>query len=149
MPSFTRSTHIPASPEELFLFHEDPHNIQAISPPHLRILSIEASPRAQPGEIFTLSLRQGPFRLRWTGCWETVEPPNLLVDTGRDCPFVRWRHEHHFTPANGGTTMTDRVEFKLPWHLGGPLGDMFVLLIVMPLMFTARHAATAVRFTRD
>ena len=85
MPVFTRSSLLPATVEELFLFHENPHNLRHISPPGMRILEIRASQVAQPGAEFTLAVRQGPLTLRWTGRWETVESPHLLTDTGVLC----------------------------------------------------------------
>ena len=142
MPVFTRSTLVPASPEELFRFHENPHNLRRISPPGLRILEIRARETARPEEEFTIAVRQGPLTLRWTGRWETVQPPHLLIDTGVHCPFALWRHHHIFESHAGGSLLTDRVEFRLPWHLGGPVGDLFSRLVVFPRMFAARHAAT-------
>jgi ligand-binding SRPBCC domain-containing protein len=148
MPVFTRSTRVPADPEALFLFHGNPHNIRAVSPPGLRILAIEASEQAREGETFTVSVRQGPLPLRWTGRWLTVQAPRLLIDGGEDCPFAHWRHHHIFEAAEGRSTiLTDRVEFRLPWHLGGPVGDLVLLHLVLPRVFAARHAATRAWFT--
>jgi ligand-binding SRPBCC domain-containing protein len=42
--------------------------------------------------------------------------------------------------------LTDRVEFRLPWHLGGPLGDLVCQNLVFPHMFAARHASTRAWF---
>jgi ligand-binding SRPBCC domain-containing protein len=148
MPVFTRSSPLPATPEELFLFHENPHNLRHISPPGMHILEIRANQRAQPGEEFTIAVQQGPLTLRWTGRWETVDRPRLLMDTGLRCPFALWRHHHLFEPHPAGALLTDRVEFRLPWHLGGPAGDFFCRLIVFPRMFAARHAATRDWFAR-
>jgi ligand-binding SRPBCC domain-containing protein len=142
MPVFTRSTLVSATVEELYRFHENPHNLRRISPPGLRILDIRAEETARPGAEFTLAVRQGPFTLRWTGRWETAAAPRLLVDTGVKCPFALWRHHHLFEPHLDGATLTDRVEFRLPWHLGGPLGDLVCGRLVFPRMFAARHAAT-------
>ena len=142
MPVFTRSTLVPASPEELFRFHENPHNLRRISPPGLRILEIRAGETARPEEEFTIAVRQGPLTLRWTGRWETVQSPHLLLDTGVHCPFALWRHHHIFEPHTEGSLLTDRVEFRLPVRLGGPAGDLFCRLVVFPRMFAARHAAT-------
>ena len=149
MPAFTRSTLVAASPEELFRFHENPHNLCRIPPPGLRILDIRAEETARPGEEFTVAVRQGPLTLHWTGRWETVEPPRLLIDTGVRCPFAFWRHHHVFEPHPGGSLLTDRVEFRLPWHLGGPAGDLVCRLAVFPRMFAARHAATRAWFQRS
>lgn len=142
MPVFTRSTHVAAGPEELFRFHQNPHNLRRISPPGLCILEIRAGETARPGDEFTIAVRQGPFVLRWTGRWETAEAPRLLVDTGVHCPFALWRHHHIFEPHHEGSLLTDRVEFRLPWHLGGPAADLVCRLVVFPRIFAARHAAT-------
>jgi ligand-binding SRPBCC domain-containing protein len=142
MPVFTRSTSVAASPEELFRFHENPHNLRLISPPGLRILEIRAGETARSGEEFAIAVQQGPFLMRWTGRWQTVEAPCLLVDTGVRCPFKHWRHHHIFGPHPEGSLLTDRVEFRLPWHLGGPAADLVCRLVVFPRMFAARQAAT-------
>jgi ligand-binding SRPBCC domain-containing protein len=146
MPVFTRSTVVSATPEELFRFHENPHNLRRIAPPGMHILEIEAEETARPGDQFTIAVRQGPLTLHWTGRWETVEAPHLLIDTGVRCPFALWRHHHIFEPNAGGSLLTDRVEFRLPWHLGGPFGDLFCRLVVFPRMFASRHAATRAWF---
>ncbi len=142
MPVFSRSTVLAATPAAVFTFHENPHNLRAIIPPGLEVLEITARDVASPGEKFTISIRQRPFTLRWTGRWEQVEAPRLLVDSGVRCPFRLWRHSHLFEPCPEGTRMTDRIEFRLPWHLGGPLGDWFVERWILPRMFASRHAAT-------
>ena len=146
MPVFTRSTLVPAPPEALFRFHEDPHNLRAVTPPGVRILAIEADHTARPGAEFTVAVRQGPLTLRWTGRWETVVPPGLLIDTGVRCPFRFWRHHHLFEPHPEGSVLTDRVEFRLPWHLGGPVADHLALRLIFPRIFAARHAATRHHF---
>jgi ligand-binding SRPBCC domain-containing protein len=38
--------------------------------------------------------------------------------------------------------LTDRVEYRLPRRLGGPLADWIAGRLVFPKMFAARHAAT-------
>lgn len=149
MPVFTRSTRVPASPEELFRFHENPCNLDRISPPGLHILEIRAGEMARPGEEFTIAVQQGALTMHWTGRWDTVEPPHLLIDTGVKCPFAVWRHHHIFEPHTGGSLLTDRVEFRLPWFLGGACGDLFCRLVVFPRMFAARHAATRAWFQRS
>ncbi len=143
MPVFSLASPVAATPAELFAFHENPHNLRALPTPGMRILDIQAAPTARPGEDFSVSVRQGPLTLRWTGRWETVEAPRLLVDIAVRSPFKHWRHEHILGPeADGYSTLTDRVEFRLPWHRGGPIGDWFALKFVFPRIFAARHTAT-------
>ncbi len=149
MPVFTRSSVIPATAADLFRFHENPHNLRAISPPSTRILALEAAETARPGDRFTVKVRQGPLTLEWVGQWDIVEPPNRLVDTGVRCPFSLWRHEHLFAEIDETTArLTDRVEFRLPWFRGGPCGDIVARWLVFPPMFAARHRATRDFFAR-
>lgn len=147
MAIFQHSSIIPASAGELFRFHENPANLRAISPPGLKILETSAAPQARCGEEFRIAVKQGPVTLRWTGRWENVEEPNRLVDSGVRCPFRHWRHEHLFAPTEGGSQMTDLIEFRLPWFMGGPIGDLLVRHFVLPAMFAARHQATYQHFT--
>jgi ligand-binding SRPBCC domain-containing protein len=54
-----------------------------------------------------------------------------------------WRHRHEFTSENGGTRLTDRIEFSLPL---APLSDWLLAWFVsiqLRGMFTYRHQATA------
>ena len=146
MPVFARSTIIAASPENLFAFHENPHNLRRISPPGMQILEINAHHIARPGEEFTVAVRQGPLTLRWTGRWETVEAPCVLVDIGVRCPFSTWRHSHIFESQSGGSLLTDRVEYRLRWRFGGPPADWIMGRLIFPRMFAARHAATLTFF---
>lgn len=148
MAVFTRSTPVAATPAALFRFHENPRNLRAIAPRGLCILDIEAGEIARLGATFRLAVRQGPLTLHWTGRWETVAPPGLLVDVGVRCPFDFWRHHHIFEPHDEGSLLTDRVEFRLPWHLGGPVGDWIALRFVFPRIFAARHDATRAYFSR-
>lgn len=142
MPVFTRTTTINTNPQELFRFHENPHNLRLIAPRGMQIVDIRAAVTARPGEEFTIAARQGPLRLSWTGRWEVATAPCLLIDRGMRCPFALWRHHHIFEPHGSGSLLTDRVEFRLPWRLGGPAGDLFCQLLLFPRMFAARHAAT-------
>jgi ligand-binding SRPBCC domain-containing protein len=137
----TRRSTIAATPAELFLFHQNPHNLRLL-PVGRQILEIRAEETASPGREFALTIRQGPLHLSWVGRWERVEPPHLLLDVGVRCPFALWRHEHRFEEAADGALLTDRIEFRLPWHRGGPAGDWVAQKTVFPRMFAARHEAT-------
>jgi len=131
-----------AQTEEVFSFHENPHNIALISPPSLRVLSVEADPFARVGVTFRLVLRQYGIGLDWTGRWTEVVRPSLLVDEGEKCPLKSWRHEHRFQADGGRTLMTDVVSFALPW------GKIFFPFVNQGLraVFRARHRATAAYF---
>jgi ligand-binding SRPBCC domain-containing protein len=139
---FERSVPLAASPAEVYAFHEDPRNIGEISPPSLRVERVECSVPARPGEEFRLLVSQFGLPLEWVGYWDEAKPFSRLVDGARKSPFRHWRHHHLFEPMQGGTLMTDRVEYELPFGLLGRLLDRTVMRLVFAAMFAARHRAT-------
>ncbi len=142
MHVFQRATILPAEIDEVFAFHENPHNIRKISPFFLKVVDVQAAAVAQVDDTFTLQLRIFGFHLSWNGLWAEVERPTLLVDTASLFSFPKWRHEHRFESVEGGTRMTDRVTYELPFGwLGKLLGATF-FRIQLILMFAGRHRAT-------
>jgi len=139
---FESSVMLSASPAEVYSFHEDPRNIVKISPPSLRVEKIECTVPASAGGEFKLRLRQFGLPLEWIGYWEETEPNVRLVDGARKSPFRFWRHHHLFTEKSGGTLMTDRVEYALPYGFLGRLMARTVMKVVFAAMFAARHRAT-------
>lgn len=147
---FQRSVLLDASPAEVYAFHQDPRNISEISPPSLHVERVECSVPAEAGGEFRLRVRQFGIPLEWIGVWEEAVPHGRLVDGARKSPFRHWRHSHLFEPAGeaGGTMMTDRVEYALPFGFLGRLLDMTVMKAVFTAMFMARHRATAAYFAK-
>ena len=139
---FERSVLLTAPPEEVYAFHEDPRNIVKISPPSLRVEKVECTVPARVGEEFSLRVSQFGLPLEWIGYWDEAVPCSRLVDGARKSPFRHWRHHHLFAKAPGGTLMTDRVEYALPFGLLGRLLNATVMRLVFAAMFAARHRAT-------
>jgi ligand-binding SRPBCC domain-containing protein len=71
------------------------------------------------GEEVTWSARH--FGVRWTMTSRIVdlERPTFFADEQINGPFARFRHEHIFASAEGGTRMIDDVTFEAPF---GPFG---------------------------
>jgi ligand-binding SRPBCC domain-containing protein len=60
-----------------------------------------------------------PFRM--TSKITEYERPVRFVDEQTRGPFARWRHEHRFEDFDGGTLMTDLVDYRSPL---GPIGSL-------------------------
>lgn len=146
---YERSVEISATAEELFRFHENPRNISKIAPASLRVESVECEASARAGGVFKIHASQFGLPIRWTGKWERVEPPRLLLDTALDSPFAVWRHSHIFEEAPGGSRMTDRVEFLLKGGWFGGLVSRLAMPVFFAGMFRARHAATRRFFSKS
>jgi len=141
---YRRSVVLPATPEAVFRFHEDPHNIPKISPAFQRTIIGHANAEARVGETFAIEVRLfGVLTLRWLGFWEEIVPGRLLVDGACQAPFAYWRHRHEFAPVGAAQTrMNDQVTYRYP---GGWLGYFFGATLGrlhMALMFADRHRRT-------
>lgn len=145
---FQSSVELPASPQDVFAFHENPKNITLIAPSSLQVIRVEAGTRAIVGEKFSLLLKQFGFRMEWIGCWERVESGRLLVDIAEKSPFAAWRHSHIFEPCAMGCRMTDRIECRFGGGIFGKAISPFMSPLVFGPMFRARHAATRAYFTK-
>ncbi len=145
---FQRSVLLDASPPEVYAFHENPHNIERISPPSLRVERVECSVPARAGEEFRVRVSQFGLPLEWVGIWQEAVPHGRLVDGARKSPFRHWRHQHLFRAEGSGTVMTDLVEYALPFGFLGRLLDATVMRVVFTIMFRSRHKATAAFFKK-
>ncbi|MEI8294204.1 MAG: hypothetical protein WCG66_09475 [bacterium] len=143
---FEASTPVATSQESLYHFHENPENMRQIAPHSLVVKEIACQKRARRGETFRIRASQFGLPIHWTGQWEKVEEPRLLVDTAIHSPFDFWRHSHIFSPHAVGTLLTDRVEYLLKGGFAGWLVSGLVLPVVFAGMFSARHKATRRHF---
>lgn len=144
MPVFERSIDIAAPIASAFAFHLDTRNAARIASKGQEFVSIEGSfPLVQGGEVvLRVRMRPLPGVQEWRVRITEVADPVLVVDELIKGPFARFRHEHRFAPtADGGTRLTDRIEWALP---GGPLGRLAepVARRLMERSFVERQAAT-------
>jgi ligand-binding SRPBCC domain-containing protein len=112
----------PVAIQQAFALFEDPYNLAKVTPPWLdfRIVTPQRISMARGAEI--------DYTIRWVGMpvkWRTLitdyEPPELFVDQQIRGPYRLWRHRHEFRESPGGTIISDRVDYRLPF---GFLGDL-------------------------
>lgn len=141
---FRRSTELDAPVARVYAFHENPHNIQKISPGWQSIQVVSAGITARTGEKFELKIRFfGLITLRWQGVWKEAQSPHRLLDEALLSPFQTWMHRHDFQPLAGERTlMTDHVTYRFA---GGWLGKWFgetLGRLQFYWMFADRHRRT-------
>ena len=117
-----RSQVVPLPRADVFSFFADARNLEAITPRFLRFQilppvpsSIETGTRID----YRLSLFGVPFR--WRTRIAAWEPGFRFVDVQERGPFALWHHTHAFADVEGGTLVSDQVEYRLPL---GALGDL-------------------------
>ncbi|MDX6532892.1 MAG: hypothetical protein QOF68_636 [Gaiellales bacterium] len=102
---------------EVFAWHRDTRNAALISPPSIRVASVQGRFPLEKGDEVRLvvSPRGLPVRQRWLIHIEELVEPERIVDRMLEGPFRSWRHEHRFEDLGGERTrVTDDVEYRLP-----------------------------------
>jgi len=108
--------------EEVFEFFSDARNLQVITPPWLNFQILTPGPiDIKPGLLLDYRLKWHGFTIAWRTEIETWDPPHTFTDKQVRGPYKLWRHTHTFAEVEGGTHMTDHVDYELPL---GPLGTI-------------------------
>jgi ligand-binding SRPBCC domain-containing protein len=137
-----REQNVPLRLDEAFALFANAQNLEAITPPWLRFRILTPGPiqmRAGTPISYRLSLHGVP--VRWHTRIEVWEPPARFVDVQVSGPYALWHHTHEFEPAGEGTTIRDRVRYRIGF---GPLGAVALRLFVrrdLERIFDYRRAA--------
>ena len=134
-------SHIDASPERVFAFHERPDAFRLLTPWWSGARVVYPAASLYPGERALLVLGRGPLSVEWEAVHEVYEPPKSFVEAQVRGPFRRWRHRHLVLPEGAGARLRDELEYELPGGMLAPLLDL-VLRPFLGRLFAYRHAIT-------
>ena len=119
--SFSSEIWLPKSPEEVFSFFGNAHNLEVITPPWLRFRILSAHPIVMgSGTLIDCRINLRGIPLRWRTRIKVWAPPHRFTDVQIRGPYRLWHHEHIFEPQDNGTLCRDRVRYAV---LGGLLAD--------------------------
>ena len=123
-----REQFIPRPVAEVFAFFSLAENLGVLTPPwmHFRILSPLPINMAA-GTLIDYRVWWRWLPVRWRTEITQWQPPYRFSDVQRRGPYKLWHHTHTFQPVDGGTLMTDEVNYALTL---GPLGRLMHRLIV-------------------
>ncbi len=133
---------------EVFDFFARPDNLARITPPGMRFEFLTEDRTMRSGLEIDYRLRPLlGIPVSWRTRIDTYDPPNSFADVQLRGPYQRWEHRHSFRTVEGGTQVTDEIEYALPL---GPVGDLVNRAIVrgeLRQIFDYRAAAmsTALR----
>jgi ligand-binding SRPBCC domain-containing protein len=91
------------------------------------------------GEWVTWEARHFGRTWRVTSRITEMNPPRMFVDEMEEGPFACFRHEHEFTPRDGGTLMIDRVDFAAPFGLLGKVADVLLVKRYLQRLLALRN----------
>lgn len=119
MPVFESITQLDCSPESAFDFISRPANLALVMPPEMNIKLIDPPERVALG--CRIKGKASRFGIQQTIVTEVTEFEDGVgfVDEQVEGPFAKMVHTHRVEPHDGGTQLTDRIEFEAP---GGALG---------------------------
>jgi ligand-binding SRPBCC domain-containing protein len=124
-----REQRFAADAETIWDFIAAPGNLQRITPPNMKfhVLTPLAKAGMHAGQIIEYRVRPlFGIGLRWVTEITHVHPGKYFVDEQRFGPYAFWHHQHMLDEANGQTTMTDLVHYKLPFGVAGALANGLV-----------------------
>jgi ligand-binding SRPBCC domain-containing protein len=146
---FTKESEIPAPPEAVFAWHEEPGAVERLTPPWERVEKVESADSLKPGSRVVFKVFTGPIWRLWVAEHTEYAPPHLFADVQRQGPFAYWRHRHRFERTERNTTrMIDEIEYALPlgW-LGEWVGGRFTRK-KLQAMFDYRHQVVLAAFQK-
>lgn len=141
---------VPAPLGEVFGFFSNAANLGRITPPwlHFRILTPMPVRMCVDARI-EYQIRLLGIPMRWRTRIAEWSEQESFVDEQESGPYASWIHTHAFEAAVGGTWMTDRVDYELPF---GPVGRVVCPVMVRPALdriFSFRRDAIAEIFCRS
>ena len=148
MKTFTLDSSIwlPRPIDEVFAFFADAHNLGAITPPWMHFKTVTPGPIVMAaGTRFEHRLRVRGIPMRWESEITVWDPPVRFVDEQRRGPYRFWIHEHRFAERDGGTEVSDHVEYGVP---GGAAVNYLVVAPDLRKVFAYRRQALLARFGR-
>lgn len=141
METFTQTSLINCTLEELFDFHLDTNNIKLITPSHTKVELIDYEETTFEGKIIKLKTTRAFVPIDWIVKIEKYEYPNLMVDVALKSPFAFWEHQHIFTKKGSMCELKDVIKYKLPFGILGKLIAPFIKKDIAN-MFAYRHKQT-------
>jgi ligand-binding SRPBCC domain-containing protein len=142
MSTFVHRSVMPASPEEVFAFHERPDAFRLLTPWWSGAQVVVAVPHLRLGARAMLRLGPPLFRRTWVVEHTVYDPRREFVEHQVSGPFQRWEHRHRILPHARGAILVDNVTYAVP---GGLLGRVAAAVLVQPflgLLFAYRHHVT-------
>ena len=141
---FEKTLRLPVSASLVFDWHEQPGSLEKLIPPGEPIRVLEHTGGIRDGARVVLQM--GP--VRWVAVHQGYEYGRRFQDLQASGPLRYWLHKHEFADVEGGSMLTDHVEFEL---FLSPVADIVLPLVRWKLrkMFAYRHAVTLAAFKKQ
>lgn len=130
--------------EHVFGFFSDAGNLDRLTPPWLGFSIRSKLPiELAQGTVVRYGIRIRGVPMNWESEITDWRPPFEFCDVQRKGPYRYWIHRHIFEEAQGGTLVTDRVDYAV--YGGALVNRLFVARDLMKI-FEYRKAKLIEQF---
>lgn len=122
-------------------------NVAGLVPKHIKVKIIDAPCNLTMGDRIHLLVSMRGFAFNWKSAIIEMEENKAFVDCLEKGPISFWRHVHTFKAEAGGTLMTDKIEYALPFGSFGVFADRLFVKKELWKIFDIRHRAAVAKFS--
>ena len=131
---------LPKPRADVFAFFTDPTNLLRVTPPWLHLRLVDSPSSLSAGAVLDFRLAWLGVPLRWRTYVREYDPPFRFLDVQVRGPYARWEHRHVFLSEATGTTVEDRIVYRLPLGAVGRLAHTLFVKHQLESMWTHRRA---------
>ncbi len=114
--------------EKVFGFFKKPENLDSVTPQNLGFKILTPCPISmEKGTVIDYTIHLYGLPMTWQTVITDYNPPYSFTDSQVKGPYQTWIHTHQFAAQEGGTLMTDEVQYSVPF---GPFGEIAHILFV-------------------
>ena len=116
-------------------------HVKSLSHTNERAVAGRMSGLIELGETVTWRGRHFGITQHFTSKITAFDRPKYFQDSMQRGAFASFVHDHYFAPRDGGTVMTDVLEFTAPFGVIGRVVERFVLRRYLERLLTDRARA--------
>ncbi len=147
--TLTAEQFVPRPLAEVFAFFERPENLAKITPPALGFVILTPTPiEMKTGALIDYTIKVMGLRLRWRTLISQYDPPHAFVDEQINGPYRLWQHRHSFREVEGGTLISDKVNYALPMGILGRMAHALFVRRQLQGIFAYRAKVIGEKFTQ-
>ncbi len=131
--------------QDAWSFIENPHNLNAITPPELHFQITSAAPEVMFNGLIIEYLITIPVigNQRWVTEIKHIKKEHSFVDEQRLGPYKFWYHQHRLLPEDEGVRSFDTVYYQPPLGIAGRLLNILFIEKTLARIFDYRQLKLA------